>query len=414
MSKFKLYGEFEKVEEQEDGTLKVSGIASSEAVDSDGETITAEAMKAAIPDYMAFGALREMHTAWAAGTAIKCEVGADNRTYFEALVVDAEACKKVQTGTYKGFSIGGRVTKRDPLKKSTITGIKLVEVSLVDRPANPEAVFSMGKVEIDDAQTLGALRKGLYTVSDFAQILQTLAWMAQGTEDEAEYEGDASPIPAAFGQWVADGLALLQAMTAEEIAELIATLPTPEPQAALAMAAKAAGVDLAKGLSGAKKAAMQDHHDQLTALHKAMGDCMGKMAATWQDAPAEDGGEAGKAEGAKGLTVKVNVVGLPEVQAEVAKTISINETLAKAADTITKLTAENDTLAKRVSELESLPYTAKGVAVVFDADKQAEMFHKQAQDAESEDLKKYQEETDERAKYLLGLKFTHRWGTKPS
>ena len=34
-TKFKLYGEFTKVEEQEDGTLKVSGIASSEAVDSD-------------------------------------------------------------------------------------------------------------------------------------------------------------------------------------------------------------------------------------------------------------------------------------------------------------------------------------------------------------------------------------------
>lgn len=92
--KFKLYGEFTKVEEQEDGTLKVSGVASSEATDSEGEVVTAEAMKAALPDYLKFGALREMHQAWAAGTAIKAEVDEDNRTQFEALVVDSEAIKK--------------------------------------------------------------------------------------------------------------------------------------------------------------------------------------------------------------------------------------------------------------------------------------------------------------------------------
>lgn len=144
----KLYGEIAKTEELDDGTLKVWGYASSATEDSDGETITADAMKAALPDYMKFGAVREMHQPKAAGTAIEAEVQDDGMTKFCAHVVDSEAVKKVKTGVYKGFSIGGKVTKRDDLNKTVITGLKLVEVSLVDRPANPEAVITMYKAEL--------------------------------------------------------------------------------------------------------------------------------------------------------------------------------------------------------------------------------------------------------------------------
>ena len=143
----KLYGEISKMEQQEDGTVKVWGYASSEAVDSDGETVTAEAMKAAIPDYMKFGAVREMHGKSAAGTAIEINVEEDGRTYFGAHVVDPVAVKKVQTGVYKGFSIGGSVTERDGLNKAVIKGIRLTEISLVDRPANPDAVFTCFKAD---------------------------------------------------------------------------------------------------------------------------------------------------------------------------------------------------------------------------------------------------------------------------
>lgn len=148
MCSMNIYGSIDKTEPQDDGTLKVWGYASSEVLDSAGEIITAEAMKAAIPDYMAFGAVREMHDAKkAAGTAIEIEVQEDGRTYFGAHVVDAEAVRKVQHGVYKGFSIGGKVLDRDELQKNTITGLKLTEISLVDRPANPEAKFTMFKVD---------------------------------------------------------------------------------------------------------------------------------------------------------------------------------------------------------------------------------------------------------------------------
>ncbi|HEZ1706873.1 TPA: HK97 family phage prohead protease [Neisseria meningitidis] len=143
----KLYAEIDKMEAQDDGTVKVWGYASSEAVDSDGEVIAAEAMKAAIPDYMKFGAVREMHGSNAAGTAIEINVEDDGRTFFGAHIVDPIAVTKVKTGVYKGFSIGGSVTARDDLNKSQITGLKLTEISLVDRPANPDAVFTCFKAD---------------------------------------------------------------------------------------------------------------------------------------------------------------------------------------------------------------------------------------------------------------------------
>ena len=152
----KIYGEFSKVEEMNDGTLKVWGYASSETKDAEGEIITAAAMKAAIPDYMKFGAVREMHKASAAGTAIEIEVQDDGRTFFGCHVVDSEAVKKVKNNVYKGFSIGGGIPKdgRDPLNKSIVNKINLIEISLVDRPCNPEAVFTMYKAEGVDEESL--------------------------------------------------------------------------------------------------------------------------------------------------------------------------------------------------------------------------------------------------------------------
>lgn len=154
----KFYMPFEKVEAQDDGTVKVSGYASSEAVDSHGETIKADAMRAAIPDYMAFGgtgALREMHQPIAAGVVLKAEVEADGRTHVETHVVDLAAAKKVVNRVYKGFSIGGKVTERDG---KVIKGLQLREISLVDRPANPDATFTIMKVDDvqDEAETSAA------------------------------------------------------------------------------------------------------------------------------------------------------------------------------------------------------------------------------------------------------------------
>jgi len=140
-----LYGAIQKIEPQDDGTVRVHGIASSEVVDDQGEIVRADAMRAAIPDYMRFPALREMHQLSAAGTTLEAEVGDDGATRIVAHVVDPIAVAKVRSQVYRGFSIGGRVTEREAGNPKAIAGLVLNEISLVDRPANPEAILDCWK-----------------------------------------------------------------------------------------------------------------------------------------------------------------------------------------------------------------------------------------------------------------------------
>jgi hypothetical protein len=159
----RLYGAIQKVEPQDDGTVRVHGIATSEAVDDQGEVVQADAIRAAIPDYMRFPALREMHQLSAAGTTLEAEVGDDGVTRIVAHVVDPVAVAKVKNQVYRGFSIGGKVTRREPCNSKVITGLVLNEISLVDRPANPEAVFDCWKaVEIAGGKT----RKDQVAITD--------------------------------------------------------------------------------------------------------------------------------------------------------------------------------------------------------------------------------------------------------
>lgn len=142
------YAPISKMESQTDGTIKVWGVASSECVDNDGETITAAAMKEALPGYMEWGAVREMHSNIAAGRALEVGVNDDTgQTLICAHIVDTGSIAKVKAGVLKGFSIGGVATKTDPLNKTIITGLTLNEISLVDKPANPEAAISLWKAD---------------------------------------------------------------------------------------------------------------------------------------------------------------------------------------------------------------------------------------------------------------------------
>jgi len=93
---------------------------------------------------MRFANIREMHRPSAVGIAQEAAID-DKGLYLGAKIVDGDAWVKVVEGVYKGFSIGGRVTARDPADHRIITGLTLTEISVVDRPANPEAVFDCWK-----------------------------------------------------------------------------------------------------------------------------------------------------------------------------------------------------------------------------------------------------------------------------
>ena len=137
----KLYAPFAKVDAEQ---RLVAGYASTEALDSQNEIVKREALRDALQPYMKFANIREMHGPSAVGIAHEAEMD-DKGLYLSARIVDPLAWEKVRTGVYKGFSIGGRVTERDPENRHIITGLDLSEISLVDRPANPEALFDVWK-----------------------------------------------------------------------------------------------------------------------------------------------------------------------------------------------------------------------------------------------------------------------------
>jgi HK97 family phage prohead protease len=140
-----LYWPITKIDSDE---RLVYGYASTEATDSQGEIVRKEALEAALPAYMRFANIREMHRPSAVGVAKEATLD-DTGLWLKAKIVDDEAWRKVKEGVYKGFSIGGAVTGRDGGNPQIVTGVELTEISLVDRPANPDAVFALWKSDAD-------------------------------------------------------------------------------------------------------------------------------------------------------------------------------------------------------------------------------------------------------------------------
>lgn len=240
LNKLRLFGDITKSEKKPDGTLIVCGYASSGAIDSDGESITPEAMKAAIPKYMEFGCVREMHGSNAAGTALNIRVEDDGRTYFEALIVDPIAIMKCELGVYKGFSIGAIVKARDALNKMVIKAIELFEISLVDRPANPEALFELFKginmqqedklttevetpVEVAEKGAIPqgeVITKGLGNVNWLNNILQDLVCLQECATYDGYWESNASLLPEELKSVISELAKVLNKEVANQTAEL--------------------------------------------------------------------------------------------------------------------------------------------------------------------------------------------------
>lgn len=142
------YAEIIKQEKMEDGTLKVYGKATDDSIDIDQQICDPAWLAKAMPDWFTTGGnIREQHSNIAAGVATDYEVkGAEH--FITALVVDPVSVKKVENNVLKGFSIGirsPRVIRDDAAKNGRIVGGQIVEVSLVDRPANPNAKLMLAK-----------------------------------------------------------------------------------------------------------------------------------------------------------------------------------------------------------------------------------------------------------------------------
>lgn len=136
-----LYVPISKIDKEK---RMVWGYASTPSLDLQGERVSLDAIKSALPDYMAWANIREMHQPSAVGVAKEATVD-DKGLYVGSKIVDDDAWKKCLEGVYKGYSIGGeRVSKAG----DTITELKLFEISLVDRPANPDCRIEVTKAAV--------------------------------------------------------------------------------------------------------------------------------------------------------------------------------------------------------------------------------------------------------------------------
>lgn len=162
----------------------VWGLATDETVDAQDEIIDYEATKKAVAEWREWANIREMHSPSAVGVAQEIVLDDASRSlWIGAKIVDDVAWRKVRDGVYKGFSIGGKALRKllEHVGGQTVRRVVeyiLLEISLVDRPANPSARFELvkrdGGTAMHDEETL-----------DMSKMADT-----EDAEDAAESSGD--------------------------------------------------------------------------------------------------------------------------------------------------------------------------------------------------------------------------------
>ena len=153
-----LFAPITKAEMQADGSLLIDTRITSESEDDQGEILDYAASKAAVGDWMAWANVREMHQPSAVGIAVGSASDDVTKTIDGTLrVVDPVAIAKTLAGVYKGVSVGGRrlavaTEKVGDRSVRRVTKWSMSELSLVDRPSNPDATFLLAKrAEADEA-----------------------------------------------------------------------------------------------------------------------------------------------------------------------------------------------------------------------------------------------------------------------
>jgi hypothetical protein len=142
------YFGIEKADRHADGTMTVYGKATDDSLDIDKQICDGDWLDRAMPHWFKSGGnIREQHSNIAAGVAKNYELKSDGH-YITALVVDPVSVKKVENGVLRGFSIGiknPRVIQDTKAANGRIVDGQIVEVSLVDRPANPNCQLVLAK-----------------------------------------------------------------------------------------------------------------------------------------------------------------------------------------------------------------------------------------------------------------------------
>jgi len=184
------YAAIVKQEKQADGSLLVYGKATDDSLDIDQQICDDTWLSSAMPEWFKSGGnIREQHSSIAAGVAKEYEAKSDGH-YISVLVVDPVSVKKVESGVLKGFSIGikaPRVVRDQKAANGRIIDGQIVEVSLVDRPANPNAKLMLAK-SVEGETSLVKVEE--YTEKDKSMLAEVIKEIAADSAkfDQVSYD----------------------------------------------------------------------------------------------------------------------------------------------------------------------------------------------------------------------------------
>lgn len=266
MKKTNVYAEIIKVDKQEDGSLLVTGRASGPDLDSDKQICDSGWLKTAMPDWFKFANIREQHSAIAAGVGTSLEQQGDGGWNVTAHVVDAGSVKKIDAKVLKGFSIGisgAKVIKDATAPGGRIVGGEIVEVSLVDRPANPSCLLSLAKSVngvLTKDETMSVAGSGLEPTADGGEGTEVdliavardalTQWLASEAAEVAAGTGGTFVVRLVLNvledlEWAAEADAYDDAAAALEAVKTVLSTPPQEADvltlSSLATLTKAAG-----------------------------------------------------------------------------------------------------------------------------------------------------------------------------
>src|ERR1700674_5497842 len=150
-----------------DGFLYVTGKMSDDTLDLDQQIVDPAWLDAEAPEWFKLGNTRVMHQPVVGGKAKEL---VKNGTGWDAVikVTNPQAAIDVEEGALNGLSIGikgARTITDAAAPNGRIVGGKIVEVSLVDRPANPSCKLSIAKMAgdtlelTDDVEIVGAVEE---------------------------------------------------------------------------------------------------------------------------------------------------------------------------------------------------------------------------------------------------------------
>lgn len=153
-----------KFETTEDGNLYVYGKATDGSVDSDEQIVDTDFSSKAIQDWLASGAnVRVQHNPQRdpAGVGVEVNTDADGTTWVKSLVVEPVAKTLVQNKALRAYSVGisrPKIVRDQVARGGRIVDGEIVEISLVDRPANKNCGIELVKANKDgNAEWVGKM-----------------------------------------------------------------------------------------------------------------------------------------------------------------------------------------------------------------------------------------------------------------